>query len=188
MKLYTTSKSRVQFISSDHGGGARAACWREGARSDRTHRVRMQVLLLAQPIQERSLLFEQRLPRREEHGAADVQPDPLAAVSAGRVDRRAVAEALRRRRPSSAVRGGGGGRALARLAVFIVVVIVVVAVVLLAAAAVTRRRSDGARRLPLLIRRGRHRGNGREDTEGKTSDKGDRPSVTADTSAALSRL
>lgn len=137
----------------------------------------MKVLLLAQPIQERSLLLEQRLPRREEHGAADVQPDPLAAVSAGRVDRRAVAEALRRRRPSATVRGagGGGGRALPRLAVFVVVIIIVVVavVLLLAAAAVTRRRRCRARRFPLFFRRGCH-----QETAAKTPNgRRGRPSV-----------
>lgn len=88
----------------------------------------MQVLLLAQPVQERSLLLEEGLPRREEHRAADVQPDPLPVAPPGRVDDRAVTDALRRR-PARFRRGGrGGGRVLPRLVVFVVVVIIVIVI------------------------------------------------------------
>ncbi|MEQ2200705.1 hypothetical protein XENOCAPTIV_001873 [Xenoophorus captivus] len=78
----------------------------------RTHRVRVQVLLLAQPVQERSLLLEQGLPRCEEHRSADVQPDPLAVVPPVGVDDRAVSDALRRRPAGfGGCYGGGGGPA-----------------------------------------------------------------------------
>lgn len=120
------------------------------------------------------MLLEQRLPRREEHRAADVQPDPLAVVPPGRVDNRAVAL---RRRPAG-FRGGGGGRALSRLAVFVVVVIVVVVAVVLLAAAVRGQRGD-LRRFKPLLRRGRH-----HETAAQTPREGERgrPSVTADAS------
>lgn len=128
----------------------------------------MQVLLLAQPVQERSLLLQQSLPRREEHGAADVQPDPLPIVPAGRVDDRAVTQALRRRPACFSGAGRGGRRALSRLAVFVVVVIVVVAVVVLAA--VVRRRRRHVRRFPLLARCRCHLGKAAGD-EVKTTER-----------------
>lgn len=122
------------------------------------------------------MLLEQRLPRREEHRAADVQPDPLAVVPPGRVDNRAVA--LRRRPAGFCRAGGGGGRALSRLAVFVVVVIVIVVAVVLLAAAVRGQRGD-LRRFQPLLRRGRH-----HETAAQTPREGERgrPSVAADAS------
>lgn len=94
-----------------------------------THRVRVQVLLLAQPVQEGGLLLEEGLPRGEEHRAPDVQPDPLPVAPRARVDDRAVPEALRRLPAGLARAGRGGRRALSRLAVFVVVVVIVVVAV-----------------------------------------------------------
>lgn len=90
----------------------------------------MQVLLLAQPVQKRSLLLEEGLPRREEHRSADVQPDPLPISPAVGSDDRAdaVTDALLRR-PAGFCSVRGGGRALSRLAVFVVVVIIIVVAV-----------------------------------------------------------
>ena len=141
----------------------------------------MQVLLLARPVQERRLLLEEGLPRREEHRAADVQPDPLPVAPPGRVDDRAVADALRRR-PARFRRGGrGGGRALPRLVVFVVVVIIVVVIaVAVSVAAVARRRSSDVRRFELLVRRCCHLETGVRH-EVKTSE--GRPSVSAVASA-----
>lgn len=110
------------------------------------HRVRVQVLLLAQPVQEGGLLLQERLPRREEHGSADVQPDPLPVAP-----RRGAVVVRRRPGPAGLGRGAGAGGARAlssRLAVFVVVVIVVVAVEPRAAAL----RFRHVRRFPLLVR------------------------------------
>ena len=110
----------------------------------------MQVLLLTEPVEKRSLFFEQRLPRREEHRAADVQADPFAVAPPGGVDPGAVADALRRRPARlcggrAATAGGGRRRSVAApLAVFvvvIVVVVVIVAVAVMVVALVTRHRS-----------------------------------------------
>lgn len=110
----------------------------------------MQVLLLAQAVEERSLLLQKRLPRRQEHRPADVQPDPLAVVSPGRVDDGAVPDALRRR-PAGFGRGGGGGRGISRLVVFVVVVVIAVVAVVSAATLLRRHRSD-VRGSPLFVR------------------------------------
>ena len=117
----------------------------------------MQVLLLAQSVQERSLLFEEGLPRREEHGAADVQPDPLPVIPAGGVDDRTVTDALRRRPAGFGRAGGGGRRALSRLDVFVVVVVIIVIVVVaVVVAAVVRRQRGDVLRFPLVVRRRCH--------------------------------
>lgn len=96
------------------------------------------------------MFFEECLPRREEHRAANIQPNPLPVVPSVWVDDRAVTDALRRR-PAAGF--GRGGHAVSRLAVFVViiVVIVVVAVVVVAAVVVRRQRSD-VRRFPLVVR------------------------------------
>lgn len=90
----------------------------------------MQVLLLAQAVQKRSLLLQEGLPRREEHRAAYVQPDPLPVVhpvgADGRAD--AVSDALRSRPAGFGGVRGGGGSTLSRLAVFVVVIIIVAVV------------------------------------------------------------
>jgi len=89
------------------------------------------------------LLFQQGLPRREEHRAADVQADPLPAVPGSGVDPGAVPRASQRRYPATLSRGRRSGsrgcgcgcgcrrrrRAITSLAVFVVVVIVVIVVV-----------------------------------------------------------
>lgn len=123
------------------------------------YRVRMQVLLLAQPVQERSLLLEERLPRREEHRAANVEANPLPVVPPVRVDNRAVTDALRRRPAGFCRAGGGRGRALSRLAVFVVIVVVVIVVaVVVVVAAVVCRQCSGVRRFPLVLCRRCHLG------------------------------
>lgn len=122
------------------------------------YRVRMQVLLLAQPVQERSLLLEERLPRREEHRAANVEANPLPVVSPVRVDNRAVTDALRRRPAGFCRAGGGRGRALSRLAVFVVIVVVVIVVAVVVVAAVVCRQCSGVRRFPLVLCRRCHLG------------------------------
>lgn len=122
------------------------------------YRVRMQVLLLAQPVQERSLLLEERLPRREEHRAPNVEANPLPVVPPVRVDNRAVTDALRRRPAGFCRAGGGRGRALSRLAVFVVIIVVVIVVAVVVVAAVVCRQCSGVRRFPLVLCRRCHLG------------------------------
>lgn len=122
------------------------------------YRVRMQVLLLAQPVQERSLLLEERLPRREEHRAANVEANPLPVVPPVRVDNRAVTDTLRRRPAGFCRAGGGRGRALSRLAVFVVIIVVVIVVAVVVVAAVVCRQCSGVRRFPLVLCRRCHLG------------------------------
>lgn len=135
----------------------RSAVHRGLKRPGGAYRVRVQVLLLAQPVQERSLLLEERLPRREEHRAANVEPNPLPVVPPVRVDNRAVTDALRRR-PAGFCRAGGRGRALSRLAVFVVIVVVVIVVAVVVVAAVVCWQCSGVRRFPLVLCRRCHLG------------------------------
>lgn len=96
------------------------------------------------------MLLEKRLPGRQEHGSADVQPNPLPVISPGRIDDGAVPDVLRRRPAGFGRVGAGGGRRLSRLVVFVVVVVIVVAVVSVATG-VRRRRAD-VRGSPLAVR------------------------------------
>lgn len=113
-----------------------------------THRVRVQVLLLAQAVQEWSLFFEEGLSRGEKHGAADIEPDPLAAVPAAGVNDRAVAigRGAAGLCGAAAAASRGWSPALSRLAVFVVIVVVIVAVTVVMAEAVGRGQ------FPLVVR------------------------------------
>lgn len=109
----------------------------------------MQVLLLAQPVQERCLLLEKRLPSREEHRSANVQPDPFPVISPSWIDDGAVPGVLRRCAATFRRVGGGGGRALSRFIVFVIVVIVVAVV---SVATVMRRNPSDVCGSPLVVR------------------------------------
>lgn len=75
------------------------------------------------------MLLEKRLPRREEHRSANVQPDPFPVISPSRIDDGAVPDVLRRCPAGFRRVGGGGGCILSHFVVFIIVVVIVVVAV-----------------------------------------------------------
>ena len=101
------------------------------------------------------MLLEKRLPRREEHRSADVQPDPFAVIPPCRIDDGAVPEVLRRRPACFRRVSGGGGRALAHFVVFVIVV-VIVDVAVVSVATVKRRHPSDVRGSPLVVRCSSH--------------------------------
>lgn len=101
------------------------------------------------------MLLKKRLPRREEHRSADVQPNPFPIIPPARIDDGAVPGVLRRRPAGFRRVGGGGGHGLPRLVVFVIVVVIVVAVV--SVATVVRRHRSDVRGAPMVVRCSCHR-------------------------------